>query len=78
MNKNILLSFIVLILATSKCSGQFEGICDGTASVEIIPHPDSCTKYVICILQQPSVVDCPPDTVFNKLTDRCEPGKKVL
>lgn len=78
MNKNTFLSFVVLIFTVSKCAGQFEGICDGTAVVEIIPHPENCTKYVICILQQPSVIDCPPNLVFNKMTGRCEPGKYVL
>ncbi|KAL7014694.1 hypothetical protein ACKWTF_016074 [Chironomus riparius] len=74
MNKNILLSLAVLIFTVSKCYGQLDRICDGTATVEIIPHPDDCTKYVICILQMPSIVKCEPDTVFNYLTDSCEPG----
>lgn len=65
----------MLILTFSQCNGQLDGICNGTATVEIIPHPDDCTKYVICIFQIPSIVECLPGTVFNYLTDRCEPGK---
>lgn len=76
MDKSILLRIIVLILTVSSCSGQLEGICDGTAIVEFLPHPTYCTKYIICIFQQPSIIECQPEKVFNNLTDRCEPGER--
>lgn len=50
-------------------------ICDGTGGFGILPHPDNCASYIICVNGIPTIVGCQENEIFNPDTKRCEPGK---
>ncbi|KXJ74199.1 hypothetical protein RP20_CCG014177 [Aedes albopictus] len=39
------------------------GICRGVV-IDAMPHPRDCTKFIVCVLGQPTVNQCPPGHIF--------------
>lgn len=69
--------YIILVILANfglKCHGLPSYVCDGTESVEFIAHPETCAKYILCILGFPTIMECGSNQIFNPVTNRCEPG----
>lgn len=77
-NKNVkVIIFLLLPTFTMINCSKIKGICDNVSDVvTFLPYPDDCSRYIICILWYPSVVECQPGTIFNEITIICEPGEK--
>lgn len=46
-----------------ECPADFSGL---------LPHPETCTKFLQCANGATYVMDCGPGTVFNPLTTVCD------
>lgn len=74
-NKSLLVTVgLILTSFVLKSSGLPADFCDTVEPVEFLPHPDDCTKYVLCILGTPTILECGPNQVFSITSGRCEPG----
>ncbi|KAG5670125.1 hypothetical protein PVAND_000407 [Polypedilum vanderplanki] len=69
MKKSILIFLSITVLVKS----QNENICDGHYG-EVIPDPDRCDGFIMCVLSNPNYVDCPPRTVFSATKRQCVSG----
>ncbi|XP_065085719.1 chitin-binding domain protein cbd-1-like [Ochlerotatus camptorhynchus] len=48
-------------------------ICRGVV-IDAIPHPSDCTQFIVCVLGQPTVEQCPPNYIFYPLFRVCGYG----
>ncbi|XP_037930693.1 mucin-2-like [Teleopsis dalmanni] len=47
-------------------------ICANKTTGTILPYPEDCSQYIICINEQPVYAKCQPGTYYNKETENCD------
>ncbi|XP_052563344.1 uncharacterized protein LOC128092781 [Culex pipiens pallens] len=75
MNIKILSFVVVLQVTTAVLSAPAEPLyvnpCLGIMTVQNVPNPEDCTRFYICINQQPFPGTCAPGLIFDVLTMAC-------
>lgn len=50
--------------------------CAGLYWGQVVPHPNDCVKYYVCILTVPNLRTCGANTVFYPTENRCVTGNQ--
>lgn len=66
--------FIVFIITLSIARAQINP-CDGSPGA-IIPNPNNCHGFIMCLVTDPTYFDCPKGHVFSTQTLECLPGNR--
>lgn len=75
MENKVRIFAIILFVLTGEALSQLPpDFCEGIF-VGIFPHPDDCTKYVMCIMNNPNVINCNSNEVFWPPQEMCLPGE---
>ncbi|XP_058064956.1 uncharacterized protein LOC131214637, partial [Anopheles bellator] len=64
----------------AKCRLDTKSLCgDGsTSSMNTVPYPNSCTKYLLCIHNEAFEMECPSHERYDTLTNRCVNANDAL
>ena len=61
------LTILLVIAAFAIIKSDFSDLCQGGGDLEILPHPDKCTHFIICIFGYPQVEECPHEASFYRI-----------
>ncbi|XP_070495179.1 mucin-2-like [Chironomus tepperi] len=64
--------FLVIQAFVAGCWCLPADICDGTEFYEILPHPDNCWQYIMCLVGIPTILDCGENQIYNPDSKECE------
>lgn len=65
---------IFLLIAVARSQDVSDDICEGI-NIDLIPHPDSCSLFVLCVFELPQVFACAPNQIFDYNRQICVPGE---
>lgn len=71
-------SFLIfLLIAAASSHDVSDDVCLGI-QIDLIPHPTDCSKFIVCVFELPTVMQCRPNEIFNYESQICLPGEVNL
>ena len=69
--KSILIFLLIAVVSSQDVS---DDVCLGI-QIDLIPHPTDCSKFIVCVFELPTVMQCRPDEIFMYDIQICVPGE---